>query len=59
MLLYIDELKKAHYLKEWFYRIYKEKSYLVIRGEFTKWIGNADGSGIKDFEDVAATYRHC
>ena len=58
MLLYNDDLRKAHYLKEWFYRICNEKKYSVQREEFRKWVLNAECSGIKDFEDVAATYGH-
>ena len=57
MLLYNDDLRKAHFLKEWFYKICKEKRYSIIRSEFTNWIKNAESSGIKDFEDVANTYR--
>ena len=57
MLLYNDELRKSHFLKEWFYKICKERQYSITRAEFTNWIKNAESSGIKDFEDVAATFR--
>lgn len=58
MLLYNDDLRKAHYLKEWFYRICKEKRYAVLRQEFSDWVGNADTCGIKEFEAVGKTYRN-
>jgi transposase len=57
MLLYNDDLRRAHGLKEWFYQICDEKSYSVTRSEFLSWINNAEKSGIKDFEKCAATFR--
>ena len=57
MLLYNDDLRRAHGLKEWFYQICDEKSYSVTRREFLSWINNAEKSGIKDFEECAATFR--
>lgn len=57
MLLYNDDLRKSHHLKELFYDVCKEKKYSVQRKRFWEWIENAETSGIKDFEDVAATYR--
>nr|WP_162300580.1 transposase [Anaerosacchariphilus polymeriproducens] len=57
MLLYNDELRKAHYLKEWFYKICQETKYSFQREQFLKWLANAETCGMKDFEDVAATYR--
>lgn len=57
MLLYHDDLRKSHRLKEWFYNICQEKKYGIQREQFWKWIADAQTCGIKDFEDVAATYR--
>lgn len=57
MLLYNDELRQAHFLKEWFFDICRETKYRVVREEFSRWIKNAESSGIKDFEDVAATFQ--
>jgi transposase len=57
MLLYHDDLRKSHRLKEWFYNICQEKKYGIQREQFWKWIAEAQTCGIKDFEDVAATYR--
>jgi len=57
MLLYNDDLRKSHRLKEWFYKICQEKKYSIQREQFWKWIEDAETCGIKDFEDVAATYR--
>lgn len=57
MLLYNDDLRKAHMLKEWFYRICQNPKYSIQRVEFYEWIRNAEGSGIKEFEVCAATYR--
>ena len=58
MLLYNDDLRKAHYFKEWFYRICEENSYAVLRTEFWDWIRNAEISGIKEFETCARTFRN-
>lgn len=58
MLLYNDDLRKAHYFKEWFYRICEENSYFVLRTEFWDWIRNAELSGIKEFEDCARTFHN-
>lgn len=57
MLLYNDDLRKSHHLKEWFYKICQEKKYSLQREQFWKWVADAQTCGIKDFEDVAATYR--
>lgn len=56
MLLYNEELRRAHALKEWFYEIVNEKSYAKQRSEFKDWISDAATCGIKDMADVAATY---
>ena len=58
MLLYNDDLRKAHYFKEWFYRICEENSYAVLRTEFWDWVSNAEISGIKEFETCARTFRN-
>jgi transposase len=58
MLLYNDDLRKAHYFKEWFYRICEEQRYSVLRSEFWDWIKNAETCGIKEFEDCARTFRN-
>lgn len=58
MLLYNDDLRKAHYFKEWFYRICDESSYSILRSEFWDWIKNAETCGIKEFEDCARTFRN-
>ena len=58
MLFYNDDLRKAHMLKEWFYRICQNPKYSIQRTEFYDWIKNAESCGIKEFETCAATYRH-
>ena len=58
MLLYNDDLRKAHMLKEWFYDICQNTKYSIQRTEFYEWIRNAESSGIKEFEKCAATYRY-
>jgi transposase len=58
MPLYNDQLRKAHMLKEWFYRICQNEKYSIQRTEFYDWIRNAESCGIKEFEKWAATYRH-
>ncbi len=58
MLLYNDDLRLAHYLKEWFYRICQNPKYSEQRKEFREWIAYAEQSQLKEFEKCAATYRH-
>lgn len=58
MLLYNDDLRLAHSLKEWFYGICQSESFSYQRTEFWNWIKNAEVSGIKEFEECAKTYRH-
>ncbi len=57
MLLYSDDLRIAHKLKEWFYEICQSDKYSYQCEELTKWIQHAENSGIKEFEKCAATYR--
>lgn len=58
MLYYNDDLRKAHYLKEWFYKICANPKYSEQRKDFFDWICNAESCGIPEFEKCAATYRH-
>ena len=58
MLQYNDDLRIAHMLKEWFYRICQNTKYSIQRKEFHEWIKNAEGCGITEFEKCAATYRN-
>jgi Transposase and inactivated derivatives len=58
MLLYNDDLRLAHKLKEWFYEICQNNSYTYQRTEFWSWVKNAESSGIKEFETCAKAYRH-
>lgn len=44
MLLYNDDLRLAHYLKEWFYRICHNTKYSEQRREFLEWISTAEQS---------------
>ncbi len=58
MLHYNDDLRKAHYFKEWFYHICEENSYSILRTEFWDWIKNAEICRIKEFEACARTFRN-
>lgn len=57
MLLYNDDLRLAHYLKEWFYDICQNPKYSEQRKEFFEWISTAEQSQLPEFERCAATYR--
>ena len=57
MLLYNDDLRTAHTLKEWFYEICQEEKYSIQRISFWDWIKAAEKSGIAEFEKCAKTYR--
>lgn len=57
MLLYNDDLRVAHKLKEWFYEICQNNNYSYQHDALIDWIKNAESSGIAEFEKCAATYR--
>jgi transposase len=58
MLLYNDDLRLAHQLKEWFYDISQSKQYSYQRKAFWEWVKAAEKSGIPEFEKCAKTYRN-
>ena len=58
MLLYNDDLRQAHYLKEWFYDICQNEKYSYQRIAFWEWVKAAEKSGIPEFENCAGTYRN-
>jgi len=58
MLLYNDDLRLAHYLKEWFYEICQSKKYSYQRTAFWDWVKAAEKSGIPVFEKCAKTFRN-
>ncbi|NLZ52909.1 MAG: ISL3 family transposase [Thermoanaerobacteraceae bacterium] len=58
MLLYNDDLRLAHYLKEWFYDICQSEKYSYQRTAFWDWVKAAEKSGIPEFEKCAKTYRN-
>ena len=57
MLLYNDDLRKAHYLKERFYEICQNPKYSEQRTMFWDWVKEAESCGINEFEKCAKTYR--
>lgn len=58
MLLYNDDLRVAHSLKEWFYKICQSEQYSYQRTAFWEWVKAAEASGISEFEKCAKTYRN-
>lgn len=58
MLLYNDDLRLAHHLKEWFYDICQSNKYSYQRTAFWEWVKYAEKSGIPEFESCAKTYRN-
>lgn len=58
MLLYNDDLRKAHFLKEKFYEICQNPKYSEQRKDFFQWIKMAENSGIPEFVKCARTYRN-
>lgn len=58
MLLYNDDLRTAHRLKEWFYEICQSTKYTYQREGFWEWVKAAEKSGIPEFENCAKTYRN-
>lgn len=58
MLLYNDDFRKAHHLKEWFYEISQSPKYSYQRTAFWEWIKEAESCEIPEFVKCAATFRH-
>jgi len=58
MLLYNDDLRAAHHLKEWFYEICQSNKYSYQRSAFWEWVKAAEKSGIPEFVSCANTYRN-
>lgn len=58
MLLYNDDLRKAHFLKEKIYDICQDHKYSRQRKDFFDWIKAAETSGLVEFEKCARTYRN-
>jgi transposase len=58
MLLYNDDLRAAHHLKEWFYEICQSSKYSYQRTAFWEWVKAAEKSGIPEFASCAGTYRN-
>lgn len=58
MLLYNEDLRRAHRLKELFYDLCQNPKYSIQRKEFREWIQEAERSRLKEFEKCAATYRN-
>lgn len=58
MLLYNDDLRKAHFLKEKFYETCQNPKYSEQRKDFFQWIKIVENSGIPEFEKCARTYRN-
>ena len=57
MLLYNEDLRLAHWLKESFYDLCQDTKYSRQRRDFYDWIKIAESSGLKEFEKCANTYR--
>ena len=57
MLLYSEDLRKAHSLKEKFYEICQNPKYSEQRIMFWDWIKEAESSEINEFQKCAKTYR--
>lgn len=58
MLLYNEDLRQAHGLKELFYKILETKSYVESKKLFIQWIDFARSSRIVEFEKCAKTYSN-
>lgn len=58
MLLYNDDLRLAHFLKEQFFEMCQKTDFNEQRKDFFDWIKMADNSGLEEFEACARTYRN-
>jgi len=58
MLLYSEDLRQAHYLKELFYKVIEAKSSKEARPLLKKWISIAKSSGLKEYISTANTYSN-
>ncbi len=57
MLLYNDDLRLAHWLKEKFYDLCQDTKYSRQRKGFYDWIKTAESSRLKEFEACVNTYH--
>ena len=55
MLLYSEDLRQAHYIKELFYQFTQAKNSVEARELLGKWINIARSSGIKEYISCANT----
>lgn len=56
MLMYNDDLRKAHYLKEKFYEICQNPKYSEQRTDFWDWVSEAERCDIPECEKCAKIY---
>ncbi|HBB28064.1 MAG TPA: hypothetical protein DC000_02240 [Clostridiales bacterium] len=52
MLLYNDDLRLSHHLKEWFYEICQSNDYDKQIKEFNNWIKDASSSELRNLNNV-------
>lgn len=57
MLMYNEDLRQAHRLKEEFYSICQHEKYSYQRTAFWSWVKEAESCGIPEFQKCAKTYR--
>ncbi|SHH25084.1 Transposase [Caloranaerobacter azorensis DSM 13643] len=57
-LLYSEDLRQVHYLKELFYKVTEAKSSNEARPLLKKWIDIAKSSGLKEYISIANTYSN-
>jgi len=55
MLLYSEDLRQAHYIKELFYKVTNATSSVEAKDLLVKWINIARASGIQEFSSCAKT----
>lgn len=56
MLWYSDELREAHAIKEWFFKVLDTKNPALLKKNFLTWLNAVDTSDLKPFKRCVGTY---
>ena len=56
MLWYSDEMREAHSIKEWFFKVLDTKDISEMKQDFKNWLNSVDTTDLKPFKRCVNTY---
>ena len=56
MLWYSDEMREAHSIKEWFFKVLDIKDISEMKQDFKNWLNSVDTTDLKPFKRCVNTY---